>query len=1136
MNITYLISPTAIKCLTNISDNLSEKYITTAIRETQQVDLNQVLGDNLLVSIENMVTDGSIQDDDNRAYKTLLDNYISYFLAYGTVVKLIPIVAVKIDNAGAVQNGDEKAENISLKDMFELSGFYMQKADYYKARLQKYLREHYKDYPQLDCSSEIHSAYSSPFYLGGMRHKRVPRGHSHSSGTSAPLKKHTISYYVDNVLFTSKTYVQGAPIKYVDAPVKEGYNFNVWIYEKNGVWENLPDFMPDYDIVTYAHYIPVGGEQHYYTIRYRVADWCEDSQIGFDNMAYIPEPFEWLQCVEREYDPNTREGWAKLTHPSLRFDSEIKIQKFTGYDCLFMLDLSDFNNTILTDRLFFDCQTIREFYPPKGLIGIEGGYTFYNCQYLTTINFATAEGYRAYEPFAYPLTGVFCHCVSLTEILADNQPHIHSDNGNLYNYLDELMAARYSDVTLKDGCTAILSESLKARGLTTLTIPSSVRTIEVYAISENPGLSDVYFGGTMQQWADIYKPDVNTIFVDTNVTVIHCSDGDCPIDYAGEEQAEYKIDIFIEWDFHETRWFKVGERIELPEPPVREGYVFNSWNALREDGWFECPEFMVPYNFEVHASYGEEPAEHKIDIFIEWDYLETRWFKVGERIELPEPPHRDGYVFLEWGAIVPGGDWFTLPEFMPDYNFEVHASYAEEQPAEKQVYTLTYFNSRGGGVKTDEILKQITLNEGDVIDYFEPEVREGFTHTHWVYHRDIDESVIGNAETEMATMPAHDLEVWAYYEFNSYDVYYTLYDENGEIYFEDYVTYRYTDTINPYHPDVPEGYVFNGWEYEPATMPAHDVVVTGRLVKTDNPSDYSSQYTTFEALEDGTFSFTKRGTGDDIQYSKDNGATWNYLASGENVSVATGDKVMWKSTIAPSASYGIGKFVATNRFNAYGNAMSLLYGDNFNGQTSLYGKKFALKECLTKTNVVDASNLVLPATTLATYSYEGMFSGCSSLTTAPELPATTLVDSCYGAMFSGCTSLTTAPELPATTLAESCYYNMFGYCTNLTTAPELPATTLADYCYREMFCDCESLTTAPELPATTLAKQCYYEMFSDCKGFNEVTILATDISAENCLNNWLLRAASTGTIKCVSGVNYPQGTSGIPSGWTVEYL
>ena len=123
----------------------------------------------------------------------------------------------------------------------------------------------------------------------------------------------------------------------------------------------------------------------------------------------------------------------------------------------------------------------------------------------------------------------------------------------------------------------------------------------------------------------------------------------------------------------------------------------------------------------------------------------------------------------------------------------------------------------------------------------------------------------------------------------------------------------------------------------------------------------------------------------------------------------------------------------------------------------------------------------LPATTLASSCYDSMFSGCTSLTAAPELPATTLADGCYQNMFRDCTALTTPPSvLPATTLASSCYWSMFGYCTLLTTAPALPATTLATYCYENMFFKCTSLTSAPELPATTLANGCYGGMFSGC--------------------------------------------------------
>ena len=166
----------------------------------------------------------------------------------------------------------------------------------------------------------------------------------------------------------------------------------------------------------------------------------------------------------------------------------------------------------------------------------------------------------------------------------------------------------------------------------------------------------------------------------------------------------------------------------------------------------------------------------------------------------------------------------------------------------------------------------------------------------------------------------------------------------------------------------------------------------------------------------------------------------------------------------------------------------------------------------------------------------GMFSGCTSLTEAPSLPSTTLAEYCYSGMFSGCTSLTSAPELPATALASYCYSGMFQGCTSLTSAPELPATILAGGCYSYMFLGCTSLAETPVLPATTLASSCYSYMFQGCSNLNKVTMLATDISAYNCLYYWLYNVPYyTGTfIKAAEMTTLPTGSSGIPSGWTVE--
>ena len=360
-------------------------------------------------------------------------------------------------------------------------------------------------------------------------------------------------------------------------------------------------------------------------------------------------------------------------------------------------------------------------------------------------------------------------------------------------------------------------------------------------------------------------------------------------------------------------------------------------------------------------------------------------------------------------------------------------------------------------------------------------------------------------------------------------------------------------------------------------------------------TDYSKEYLTFESLADNntiTWTFTGSDPIQNVIYWSKNGTSWtSAIASTSDtpVSLATlnkGEKMYLKGenvTYASSASK-YSHFNSDYEFNVSGNIMSLIYGDNFIGQITL-SSSYNFAGIFRSSKVYDASNLILPATTLANYCYSYMFYDCTSLATAPvlpattlaqscymsmfaatkitaapELPATILADSCYAYMFYGCTSLVTAPVLPATTLATYCYSYMFYGCTSLVTAPVLPATTLANYCYRNMFYGCTSLVTAPvlpatilqpkcyqhmffrcaslktapELPATTLVTYCYAYMFQNCTSLSYIKCLATNISASNSHDNWLYNVASTGTfVKPTSMTLFPEGANGIPSGWTV---
>jgi len=347
------------------------------------------------------------------------------------------------------------------------------------------------------------------------------------------------------------------------------------------------------------------------------------------------------------------------------------------------------------------------------------------------------------------------------------------------------------------------------------------------------------------------------------------------------------------------------------------------------------------------------------------------------------------------------------------------------------------------------------------------------------------------------------------------------------------------------------------------------------IVYTQEARPYDAMYLTFEALESATFKLEPTGNSSNhdtllpyttLYYSLDNDYNWRTYSG--SVSISAGHKVSWKaSTLTISQIYNIGKFTSTGRFKVYGNIKSLITGDNLNGR--LAGQTFS-RMFYNNNKLVDASNLILPsnvsssATSTGFYNrmfsgctslvsapsiipsigsesctymfygctslvnapelpnyteygcYSNMFYGCTSLVDAPELPSTTtLASNCYESMFYGCTSLVDAPELPSTLLNIECYYQMFSGCTSLVNAPELPATTLYYRCYASMFLGCTSLVNAPELPADTLINNCYDSMFYNCTSLVNAPELPADTLINGCYRQMFYGCTSLNFVKAL---------------------
>lgn len=266
---------------------------------------------------------------------------------------------------------------------------------------------------------------------------------------------------------------------------------------------------------------------------------------------------------------------------------------------------------------------------------------------------------------------------------------------------------------------------------------------------------------------------------------------------------------------------------------------------------------------------------------------------------------------------------------------------------------------------------------------------------------------------------------------------------------------------------------------------------------------YENDYLTFKVISPGKIYWRSNGSlVRNIEYSLNNG-TWTTLTSAATpptIDVVANDVVRFRGTnqsyaTSKTAYSGFGQGEAGTsgqatydsdaaEVNIEGNIMSLVYGDNFVGQTAFNGGTYNFCSMFKKLKVVSAENLILPATTLTQY--------------------------CYRALFSWCTYLEDAPQLPATTLAKGCYWYMFERC---------------------------AITTAPDLPAEHLVAECYGSMFTSCSSLNFIKCMAIDgFNLTNCKQTWVNGVASSGTFVKDSGVavsTWTRGTSGIPTNWLV---
>lgn len=168
-----LISEDYIKTNSALNDNLFGKFLTPAIREAQEINLQLYLGECLYKRIVRMVADGSITASTNEVYKALLDDCIQPYLLYQIQANIVPVLNVKMGNIGSVVSKDEYISTLSQGNIDLVQNDFQHKADFFAQRMLNFILNHSSEFNLDECAckelrAHLNSAASTTIWLGGL--------------------------------------------------------------------------------------------------------------------------------------------------------------------------------------------------------------------------------------------------------------------------------------------------------------------------------------------------------------------------------------------------------------------------------------------------------------------------------------------------------------------------------------------------------------------------------------------------------------------------------------------------------------------------------------------------------------------------------------------------------------------------------------------------------------------------------------------------------------------------------------------------------------------------------------------------------------------------------------------------------
>jgi hypothetical protein len=172
MSYVLLISEQKLKDSTAINLNVDVNILLPYVLQAQTLYIEPKLGTQLYEHIKGLIQAGTISDAGNVAYKTLLDDYISFVLVNYSFYHAIPYLRFKVENGNIYSKTSETGTALSTEESQSLREEISNTAQYYTERLIEYIRNNIGDFPEYSTNSGADVNPDKNAYYNGMNLER----------------------------------------------------------------------------------------------------------------------------------------------------------------------------------------------------------------------------------------------------------------------------------------------------------------------------------------------------------------------------------------------------------------------------------------------------------------------------------------------------------------------------------------------------------------------------------------------------------------------------------------------------------------------------------------------------------------------------------------------------------------------------------------------------------------------------------------------------------------------------------------------------------------------------------------------------------------------------------------------------